>query len=89
MAIDRKYGRVTFENANIGEDEPVFVFRAQDMLTPLVLEYYEELCQHAKSPQHHLDGIAEARKQITAWQQSFHNFTQVPQSKSHDGDQNV
>lgn len=37
MAIDLKYGRVTLENADIGEDEPVVVFRARDALLPKVL----------------------------------------------------
>ena len=30
MGIDAKYGRVTTERGDIGEDEPVVVFRAQD-----------------------------------------------------------
>lgn len=79
MAIDRKYGRVTFERPNsIGEDEPVVVFRAQDKLLPVLLEYYLDECQDAGSPPHHLTGIHEARHQIIAWQRN--HFTQVPKS---------
>jgi hypothetical protein len=37
MAVDKKYGRVTLENGSIGEDEPVVVFRAQDVVLPRLL----------------------------------------------------
>jgi hypothetical protein len=84
MAIDRKYGRVTTERGDIGEDEPVFVFRAQDQVTPWLLVEYEDLCRRAGSPQRHLDGIAAAREQIVAWQADHH--TQVPQSAPVEAD---
>jgi hypothetical protein len=57
MAVDLKYGRVTTEFGTIAEDEPVFVFRAQDRLVPKVLEVYRVLCELLGSPQHHLDTI--------------------------------
>ena len=78
MAIDRKYGRVTLERGDIGEDEPVVVFRAQDKLLPTVLDYYRMLCRDHGSPEHHLDGIAETRRVVVDWQAEHH--TQVPQS---------
>jgi len=40
MAVDRKYGKVLVEKKNIPEDEPVFVIRAQDILSGLILRYY-------------------------------------------------
>jgi hypothetical protein len=83
MACDRKYGRVELECGDIGEDEPAFVFRAQDQVTPWLLVEYEDLCRRAGSPQRHLDGIAAAREQIVAWQAEHH--TQVPQSASAGG----
>lgn len=81
MAIDRKYGRVTFEEQNtIGEDEPVFVFRAQDKLLPEVLNAYQRLALSAGSPERHLKAIETAKDDIEHWQAL--NDTQVPQSAS-------
>ena len=79
MAIDAKYGRVTVEKVRrvpIGEDEPVFLFRAQDELLPDVLEHYHALCKQAGSPEEHLDGIYEAMDRIESWQAS--NPARVP-----------
>lgn len=42
MAVDGKYGRVTLEHGDIGEDEQVVVFRAQDSLLPKVLAWWQE-----------------------------------------------
>jgi hypothetical protein len=69
VATDFKYGKVTVEKGNIGDDEPVFVFRAQDELLPEVLRYYHVLCKAAGSPEHHLKGIVEARDAIVQWQE--------------------
>jgi ferredoxin len=41
MAVSGKYGSIVI--AKIPEDEPVFVFRAQDLLTVPVLEVYKTL----------------------------------------------
>lgn len=57
MAYDRKYGKVTTEFGNIGEDEPVVVFRAQDVLLPKVLAYYHLFCMKIGSPRFHLNLI--------------------------------
>lgn len=78
MPIDGKYGRVQLERGTVGEDEPVFVFRAQDETLPELLLMYAELCERNGSPQRHLDAIDRSRDGIVAWQQS--NFTQTPQS---------
>lgn len=78
MAIDRKYGRVELERGDIGEDEPVFVVRAQDVLSVPLLEHYSALCQQNGSPQRHVDGNAAVRLQFLEWQRD--HFTQVPLS---------
>ena len=78
MAIDLKYGYVTTENGEIGDDEPVIVFRAQDTLTPFVIENYRQMAQEAGSPQRHLDGIEAVFQQFIAWQ--ARNPTKVPES---------
>ncbi len=81
MAIDGKYGRVTTEFGSIGEDEPVFVFRATDRLLPKLLTVYKIMCELAGSPQHHLDLIQDGAVGITAWQ--FVHPTRTPASAGH------
>jgi hypothetical protein len=79
VAIDGKYGRVTFEKDNtIGENEPVVVFRAQDKLLPEVLNAYQRLAIKAGSPERHLQAIEAAKSDVEHWQAL--NDTQVPQS---------
>jgi hypothetical protein len=78
MAIDLKYGRVHLEHGTIGENEPVVVFRAQDVTLPLVLEAYKRICAEQGSPEHHLKAIDDATVHVTSWQLT--NHTQVPQS---------
>jgi hypothetical protein len=81
MPIDLKYGRVTLENQrNIGDDEPVIVFRAQDKLLPAVLNYYLFLCQKAGSPPHHLDGVGRVLDAVQDWQD-----THPPKTPTSDG----
>jgi hypothetical protein len=78
MAIDRKYGRVTLERGTVGEDEPVVVFRAQDVLLPQLLRLYLRVCIAAGSPPHHLDGIDATWDDVVHWQREHR--TQVPRS---------
>lgn len=79
MPVDGKYGYVTLERGTVGDDEPVFVFRAQDVLLPQVLNYYLSACMHAGSPVAHLQNIERSRDDIEAWQKV--NPVQIPQSK--------
>lgn len=78
MAIDKKYGRVTVENGNIGDDEPVVVFRAQDALLPKLLAYYHLFCLRAGSPRHHLSAVLDARDAVVEWQETHRS--KVPTS---------
>ncbi len=75
MAIDHKYGRVTLEHGTIGEDEPVFVFRATDKFLPKVLAYYHLFCLSGGSPRRHLDIILNGRDTVIAWQERHETFT--------------
>lgn len=84
MPRDLKYGQVTLENQrNIADDEPVFVFRAQDVMLPAILGVYYELCLLNGSPGNHLQGIERARATIEEWQSL--NETQVPTSSNYQG----
>lgn len=80
MGIDKKYGKITFEKGTIGEDEPVFVFRARDRILPTLLEDYWWYCKQEGSPEHHLDSIRDSKVEIEKWQEEHE--TQVPQSAS-------
>ena len=83
MGYDRKYGEVKTEYGTIGEDEPVVVFRAQDMLLPDVLAYYAEACRHAGSPPRHVDIVNDTRDAVIKWQNK--NQTKIPSSESSKG----
>lgn len=74
MAIERKYGR--FPVRGIPDDEPVFLFRAQDELVPQVIDFYRALCSAAGSPPEHLDGLDASRAEIVAWRDG--HFTKTP-----------
>lgn len=76
MASDLKYGRVTTERGTIGEDELVFLFRAQDETLPMLLSFYHMFCVEVGSSREHLNSILDARERIVTWQMG--NHTQVP-----------
>lgn len=85
MPIDGKYGRVTLENQrNIGDDEPVIVFRAQDNQLVAVLDFYRQVCKNAGSPERHLKAIDDTKSTVVKWQAE--NHTQVPQSADYQPD---
>lgn len=76
MAYAGKYGNVTTEHGLIPGDEPVVIFRAQDRLTGLVLEYYRLLCYDAECDATHMQGIADAQVRFREWQ--ARNYTKTP-----------
>lgn len=84
MGIDNKYGRVTTEFGNIGEDEPVVVFRARDCVLHDVLPYYHSRCRVLGSPEKHLALIRKSQEQVLAWQKAHPNEVRVPRSDDYD-----
>jgi flavorubredoxin len=61
MAFSNKYGRINIPG--IGEDEPVFILRAQDKLAIWTIEMYRILCEsHGAKVSETLGGIIEAFK---------------------------
>lgn len=79
MPIDLKYGRVTLEHQrNVGDEEPVIVFRAQDALVLEVLSFYADRCQREGSPAGHIEQIERTFDAIQAWQQD--HPTKIPTS---------
>lgn len=67
MAIDSKYGEI--EITGIPADEPVFILRAQDILTPDMVLRYGEGCRAAGSPDTHVDAVLNARQALMQWQE--------------------
>lgn len=83
MPIDQKYGRVTLERQrNIGDDEPVVVFRAQDRLLPKLLKVYRYMCELAGSPGNHLAAIDHTAAVVKAWQAE--HPTKTPSSTGYE-----
>ncbi len=82
MAVDRKYGKVTLEHGDIGEDEPVVVFRARDKTLPKVLAYYHLFCMKEGSSRRHLNIILNTRDRIIAWQIKNLDGVRVPNSEA-------
>ena len=64
MAVDKKYGNIRIHG--IPEDEPVFVFRAQDIFVPLVLAYYRDL-REALGEHDVVERIEHQRKRFITW----------------------
>lgn len=81
MGYDRKYGKVTTEHGDIGDDEPVVVFRARDITLPNLLCFYAYLCMKAGSPTRHLAIVSNSRKAIVDWQRNT-GKVRVPSSES-------
>ena len=76
--VDRKYGRVTPEFGDFGEDGPVVIFRAKDAILPKLLAYYHLFCMRMGSPREYLDLILDSREEIIDWQEE--NEPRVPTS---------
>lgn len=83
MPQDSKYGKVTTEFGNFGDDEPVVIFRARDVFLPFVLEAYQAMCKEAECPDHHVGLITNARTDIVHWQQANPDQVRKPTSDSH------
>jgi hypothetical protein len=85
MGYDRKYGKVTTENGDIPDDEPVIVFRARDVTTTKLLSYYLMICAKAGSPVRHLDIIIGTLFHFRRWQQEHPDRVKVPDSERSRG----
>ena len=82
MGVDGKYGKVTVEHGDIGEDEPVIVFRARDMAVPPLLDWYFGYCEELGSPERHLDLVNATYWTMKKWQEANPDKVRVPTSES-------
>lgn len=81
MAIDGKYGHVTFEHAPhtpIPDDEPVFILRAQDEVAPDAVEDYAYTSRDRGSPESHVNAVLAAAADMRAWQLNNSDRVKVP-----------
>jgi hypothetical protein len=76
MATNVKYGQVTLETGTIGEDEPVFILRAQDKLTPYIIATYAAMASLSGSPPEFVDNLEIAMDDMILWQEE--NGSRVP-----------
>ena len=60
----------------VPDDEPVLMFRAQDKLTPLVLEQYRKLLKENNPDSQALQQLDEEIDKIKKWQKT--NYTRYP-----------
>jgi hypothetical protein len=82
VAYDLKYGKVTTEHGNIGEDEPVFVLRARDVTAPKAIIAYIKLVLMEGAPMHHVRASLISLERFRRWQSSNRDQVRVPKSAS-------
>jgi hypothetical protein len=64
MAISGKYGPIDIPG--LGADEPVFVVRAQDLLSPAIVEMYKALAESHNAAV--ADGLTAEIEKFKDWQ---------------------
>jgi hypothetical protein len=83
MGYDLKYGKVTTEHGDIGEDEPVFVFRGRDKLLLKILSYYLFICAKAGTTDFHIGTVLKNIKIVRQWQADNPDRVVMPASKNY------
>lgn len=83
MAVDAggKYESVTVDTGDhspIGEDEPVFMLRAQDALAADAIRHYIELCKSVDRPPVHIENSVRALEHIEDWQSAHPDLVKYP-----------
>lgn len=74
--IGGKAGRILAAAAQRGE--PVFVFRAKDLLATFALEAYAEALHKFGAPLEHQEGVANQRDAFREWQQDHPDMVRLP-----------
>lgn len=81
MAISDKYGKVTVEHEPgnpFGDDEPVFIFRARDVLSKVVINEYLKLLFTFGASEEHQESVKEAINTFITWQKNHTQLVKVP-----------
>lgn len=77
-AVDSKFGEVTVERGEFHEDEPVFLFRAQDATLPGVLTDFAHRAEAAGSPPSFIAEILNAEQRVRDWQDANQEKVHAP-----------
>jgi len=83
MGYDSKYGRVTTEHGDIPDDEPVFVFRARDLLAPDAIDAYAARCRETARPEFHVALAERTAEDFREWQRANPGRVRMPDSEAH------
>lgn len=81
MAISEKYGKVTVEHEPgnpFGEDEPVFLLRARDILSEPVLNEYLKLSFTFGASEEQQERVKEVIEAFDTWQKEHALLLKVP-----------
>ncbi len=83
LGIERKYGKITTEKAtSIGENEPVFLIRAQDKVSVNALWKYLECFTKAtrggEQNDKFIKEVEDSIKQFEAWQKKNNALVKLP-----------
>lgn len=81
MGVDSKYGVAVTDvegHSPIGEDEPIFIFRAQDANSVPALEAYAEKCIEKGTSSAHLEAIGSSIDNFRRWQEENRDKVRLP-----------
>lgn len=82
MADETKYGPVQIPG--VPDDEPVFILRGQDQLTPAAIHEYADLCRAAGADGAHVAGVRSAADAIGRWQREHADRVKLPDTEATD-----
>lgn len=73
-----KYGRITAENKEIPEDEPLFIVRGKDRLAPALIEKYANLAEDYGASEEFVNEIWSLYWEMKDWQHAHPDRIKVP-----------
>lgn len=74
-----KYGTIMTEHGDPGRDgEPVFILRAKDVLAPMAIRAYMDLCVAAGCDEKHLEGITAQLEEFASWAEANKGRLTIP-----------
>lgn len=75
MAVTGKAGEIL---GHLEEDEPIFVFRAKDILSTFALDEYAKLVEKFNPHSPQLNSLVEATIQFREWQRDHPSLVKLP-----------
>lgn len=79
MADAGKYGQIHVPG--VGDDEPVFVLRAQDQLARTTIEAYARLCRRVGLPEEHAEAVEVRADEFERWEHADGNRPRTPRPR--------